>query len=154
MQNLQKGRQITATFALLILVVTLDHWGGFLPEFLRSQFSALPGEDVTPALPSINFCGLASPLLQHALGLARSPAVCLLASQGRAPVIICVNLLFLWQKCGSRRRPADQHLHSRGGCLAVDGGRLLQVVPRHRERFFSSRCARAIQAFHCMTRER
>ncbi len=67
---------------------------------------------MTPALPSLNCYGLASPLSQHALGLARSPAVCFLASPGGTPAYTCENFLFPWQKCGSGRRSADPHLRS------------------------------------------
>ena len=129
MQILQKGRQITATSAPLILVVVLNRYGGFLPQFLRSQFSPLPGEEVTPALPSLNFHGSASPLSQHALGLARSPAVCFLASQGRPPAITCDNFPSPWQKCGSRRGSADRHLRSSSRLLT--GGREISLYQFH-----------------------
>ena len=49
----QKGRQIAATLVLLVLVVVLDHKGGFLPEFLRSQFSASRKFDIWTTLCEI-----------------------------------------------------------------------------------------------------
>ncbi len=49
---------------------------------------------MTSTLPSLNFCRLASPLLHHALGLARSPAVCSLLKAGLRPSFAIISSFF------------------------------------------------------------
>ncbi len=60
----------------------------------HSSSSAPPGEDVTPALPSLKFYGLASPLLQHWAWQDLRRSACSLLKAGCQPSFAIISSFF------------------------------------------------------------